>query len=48
VWRNEAVQTIEEAVATVQREPAPDPFAEEWRALATARLLEFQESSPSY
>ena len=48
VWRNEAVQVIEEAVATVQREPAPDPFAEEWRALKTTRLLEFQEPSPSY
>jgi len=47
-WRNEAMQTIEETVATVQREPAPDPFTEEWRALTTARLLEFQEPPPSY
>src|SRR6266540_1287672 len=25
-WRNEVLQQVEEAVATVQREPAPDPF----------------------
>jgi pyruvate dehydrogenase E1 component alpha subunit/2-oxoisovalerate dehydrogenase E1 component alpha subunit len=47
-WRSEVAQTIEETVATVQREPAPDPFAEEWRALASSRLLETHESSPSY
>src|SRR3989454_3813261 len=47
-WRHEAMQTIEEAVATVQLEPAPDPFAEQWRALATARLLGIHESPTSY
>jgi pyruvate dehydrogenase E1 component alpha subunit/2-oxoisovalerate dehydrogenase E1 component alpha subunit len=43
VWRNEAVREIEEAVARVQREPAPDPFAEEWRAISTNQLNEGHE-----
>jgi TPP-dependent pyruvate/acetoin dehydrogenase alpha subunit len=34
-WRSEIQHEIEEAVAKVQREPAPDPFAESWRALAS-------------
>ncbi len=38
--RSEAVHEIESAFAQVQREPAPDPFAEEWRAIATERLSE--------
>jgi pyruvate dehydrogenase E1 component alpha subunit/2-oxoisovalerate dehydrogenase E1 component alpha subunit len=42
-WRAEAVKKIEEAVATVQREPAPDPFAENWCALATKHLCEGNE-----
>jgi pyruvate dehydrogenase E1 component alpha subunit/2-oxoisovalerate dehydrogenase E1 component alpha subunit len=37
-WRANAVQQIEETVATAQREPAPDPEAEDWCALATRRL----------
>jgi pyruvate dehydrogenase E1 component alpha subunit/2-oxoisovalerate dehydrogenase E1 component alpha subunit len=40
VWRSEAIREIEEAVAQVQREPAPDPFAEEWTALSTKHLIE--------
>ena len=40
VWRSGAVQEIEVALARVQREPSPDPFAEEWHALSTGRLLE--------
>ena len=39
-WRSEAIHEIEEAVAQVQREPAPDPFAEEWCALSTKHLSE--------
>jgi pyruvate dehydrogenase E1 component alpha subunit/2-oxoisovalerate dehydrogenase E1 component alpha subunit len=39
-WRLEATQQVEDAVATVQREPSPDPFQEDWRALATERLVE--------
>ena len=42
-WRDEAVREIEEAVAQAQREPAPDPFAEEWTALSTEHLIEGQE-----
>jgi TPP-dependent pyruvate/acetoin dehydrogenase alpha subunit len=45
-WRTEAAQTVEEAVAKVQREPAPDPFAETWHALASKHLGEiFDEPS---
>ncbi|MEY4916490.1 MAG: Acetoin:2,6-dichlorophenolindophenol oxidoreductase subunit alpha [Verrucomicrobiota bacterium] len=39
-WRSEAIREIEDAVAQVQREPAPDPFAEEWRAIASEHLNE--------
>ena len=41
--RNELVHEVEEAVAKVQREPAPDPFAEEWRAISTEHLNEGHE-----
>ena len=37
-WREEALRQVEEAVATVQREPAPDPNEENWCALATPHL----------
>jgi pyruvate dehydrogenase E1 component alpha subunit/2-oxoisovalerate dehydrogenase E1 component alpha subunit len=40
VWHQEAVQEIEGAVAQAQREPAPDPFAENWTALSTEHLIE--------
>jgi TPP-dependent pyruvate/acetoin dehydrogenase alpha subunit len=39
-WRNEAVHKVEEAVATVQREPIPDPYRENWCALASKHLSE--------
>jgi len=39
-WRNEIVHEIEEAVATAQREPTPDPFTEDWRALSSENLVE--------
>ena len=42
-WRNDAVHKVEEAVATVQREPAPDPFAEDWTALSSKRLTELHD-----
>jgi pyruvate dehydrogenase E1 component alpha subunit/2-oxoisovalerate dehydrogenase E1 component alpha subunit len=45
LWRNEVVQKVEEAVATVQREPSPDPYQEDWRSLATAHLLEAREEA---
>jgi pyruvate dehydrogenase E1 component alpha subunit/2-oxoisovalerate dehydrogenase E1 component alpha subunit len=41
--RGDIVREIEEAVAQVQREPAPDPFAEDWRAISTGHLNEGQE-----
>ena len=45
VWRSEAMREIEDAVAQAQREPLPDPFAEEWNALATKHLIEGHEQS---
>jgi pyruvate dehydrogenase E1 component alpha subunit/2-oxoisovalerate dehydrogenase E1 component alpha subunit len=43
VWQSEAVREIEDAVALVQREPAPDPFAEKWAAISTGHLIEGNE-----
>jgi len=42
-WRNEATQRVEEAVAKAQREPAPDPYKENWCALASKHLSEVYE-----
>jgi TPP-dependent pyruvate/acetoin dehydrogenase alpha subunit len=42
-WRAEAVQQVEEAVAKVQRERAPDPFEENWIALSEKHLGEGNE-----
>ena len=39
-WRNEALHQVEEAVARVQREPGPDPYQEDWQALASPHLNE--------
>jgi TPP-dependent pyruvate/acetoin dehydrogenase alpha subunit len=39
-WRAEAVAKVEEAVAKVQREPAPDPYKEDWYALSSKHLHE--------
>jgi acetoin:2,6-dichlorophenolindophenol oxidoreductase subunit alpha len=39
-WRSAAVHEVEEAVAQVQREPGPDPYKEEWCALASKHLSE--------
>ena len=41
--RGDIVREIEEAVAQVQREPAPDPFTQDWRAISTERLNEGHE-----
>src|SRR5450432_1893500 len=41
--RNELVREIEVAVAKVQREPAPDPFAENWSAISSKHLSEMHE-----
>jgi len=39
-WRVEAVQQVEESVVKVQREPGPDPYKEDWCALASKHLSE--------
>jgi pyruvate dehydrogenase E1 component alpha subunit/2-oxoisovalerate dehydrogenase E1 component alpha subunit len=39
-WRREAVRTVEQVVADVQREPAPDPYREDWCALASRHYAE--------
>ena len=43
IWRSEAIREIEDAVAQVQREPAPDPFAEKWTAISSEHLMEGNE-----
>jgi TPP-dependent pyruvate/acetoin dehydrogenase alpha subunit len=42
-WRSEAMQKVEETVATVQREAGPDPFKENWCALSSKHLSEGHE-----
>jgi len=44
-WRSQAVHEIEEVIAQVQREPAPDPFAEEWRAISSVQLSEMHDEN---
>jgi pyruvate dehydrogenase E1 component alpha subunit/2-oxoisovalerate dehydrogenase E1 component alpha subunit len=44
-WRGEIIREIEDAVAKAQREPAPDPFAGEWRAISSRHLSETHEES---
>jgi pyruvate dehydrogenase E1 component alpha subunit/2-oxoisovalerate dehydrogenase E1 component alpha subunit len=39
-WHEEAIAEIEKAIAQVQREPAPDPYQEDWCALASRHLQE--------
>jgi acetoin:2,6-dichlorophenolindophenol oxidoreductase subunit alpha len=39
-WREEAIHAVEEVVAKVQREPGPDPYKEDWCALASKHLSE--------
>jgi pyruvate dehydrogenase E1 component alpha subunit/2-oxoisovalerate dehydrogenase E1 component alpha subunit len=41
-WRADATQAVEQTVAKVQREPAPDSFAEDWCAISSRHLLEGQ------
>jgi len=47
-WRSEALLTIEEAVATVQREAGPDPYKENWCALASKHLSEVHAADNGY
>lgn len=44
-WRQQAISEVEEAVAKVQREPAPDPYKETWCALASRNLAEGNEGN---
>jgi acetoin:2,6-dichlorophenolindophenol oxidoreductase subunit alpha len=44
-WRSESVSKIEEAVVTVQREAGPDPYKENWCALASKHLSEFHSET---
>jgi TPP-dependent pyruvate/acetoin dehydrogenase alpha subunit len=44
-WRATAATTIEEAIATVQREGTPDPYNEDWCALASRHLAEAQREA---
>jgi len=39
-WRLSVVRTVEDAIATVQREGGPDPYQEDWCALASKHLFE--------
>lgn len=43
-WRQEAADAVEAAVAKVQREPGPDPYQEDWCALASRHLREGGDS----
>jgi pyruvate dehydrogenase E1 component alpha subunit/2-oxoisovalerate dehydrogenase E1 component alpha subunit len=45
-WRATALLQVQEAVATAQREPAPDPDIEEWQALSTRHLSDGYEPAP--
>src|SRR5271154_234999 len=42
-WRSEIVGEIEEAVAQVRREPAPDPYDEKWLAISSKHLSELHD-----
>lgn len=44
-WRTETMEKVERVIARVQREPAPDPFQEDWRAIQTAHLVEVSASA---
>ena len=42
--RQEVTREVEAAAATAQREPAPDPFKEDWCALSSRHLREIFEA----
>jgi acetoin:2,6-dichlorophenolindophenol oxidoreductase subunit alpha len=47
-FREQAALEVEQAVATVQREPGPDPYKENWCALASRHLSErFETPDPA-
>jgi acetoin:2,6-dichlorophenolindophenol oxidoreductase subunit alpha len=43
-WHAQAIREVEDAIATVQREPTPDPYQETWSALASTHLREAYEA----
>ena len=45
VWRHDAVEKVERAIARVQHEPGPDPFHEDWRAIASEELVEVHSAA---
>jgi acetoin:2,6-dichlorophenolindophenol oxidoreductase subunit alpha len=45
-WRSEAVHQVEDAVAMAQRESPPDPYRENWCALASKHLVETHPDLP--
>ncbi len=42
-WRHEITGEIEEAVARVRREPAPDPYDEKWLAISSQHLTDLHD-----
>jgi pyruvate dehydrogenase E1 component alpha subunit/2-oxoisovalerate dehydrogenase E1 component alpha subunit len=42
-WREEIIGEIEEAIAQVRREPAPDPYDEKWQAISSPHLTDVHE-----
>jgi pyruvate dehydrogenase E1 component alpha subunit/2-oxoisovalerate dehydrogenase E1 component alpha subunit len=45
--RGELVREVEEAVSKAQREPTPDPFAEDWSAISSRHLTEIHPPNGS-
>jgi hypothetical protein len=43
-WRNEIQRQIDEVVAQVQREPAPDPYTQDWSAISSRSFSETHET----
>ena len=41
-WKSEAVDEVQLAVATAQKDPKPNPFKENWSALSSANLRELE------
>jgi hypothetical protein len=44
-WLTEAQTKVEEGVAQAQREPGPDPYKENWCALASKHLSDMYGES---
>jgi pyruvate dehydrogenase E1 component alpha subunit/2-oxoisovalerate dehydrogenase E1 component alpha subunit len=45
-WQEEFAEEVQRAVAQAQQEPVPDPFREDWSALATRFPLSTQTAAP--